>query len=203
MCARLPLRPFLTGMTLGLVGLSLFSLVGEGAAIAQEPPPMPILYGGRVLINGDPALPGTEIVARVGDYHVSTVVEVGEEGSYRNLLVAPSSSDYYDMPVTFHALDTTALEEDIFKRSGGVVFKTTGDAAFDLHFQISPEAGPENIGTTTELEMRPAGGQASESPVAVELESRNRGVLLVALGVVATVGLAVAIGLWAFLRMSR
>lgn len=165
---------------------------------------MPILYGGRVLINGDPALPGTEIVARVGDYQVSTVVEVGEEGSYRNLLVAPSSSDYYDMPVTFHALDTTALEEDIFRRSGGVVFKTTGDAAFDLHFQISPEVGPENTAATTEPEVSPTVGQGNESPVAVELERDDkRGVLWGALGVVATIGLAVAIGLWAFLRMSR
>ena len=202
MCARLPLRPFLTGITLGFVGLSLFFLVGEDAAIAQEPPPMPILYGGRVLINGDPALPGTEIVARVGDYHVSTVVEVGEEGSYRNLLVAPSNSDYYDMPVTFHALDTTAFEEDIFKRSGGVIFRTTGDAAFDLHFQLPKEAGPEETPTATGPEVRPMVSESREEPVEAESEG-DQDFLLLAVGGMVTLGLVAAIGLWGWRRRRR
>ena len=212
MCSSLPLRPFLTGMALALVWLSLFSLVGEGLAVAQEPPPLPILYGGRMLIDGEPAPAGTGIVARVGDYETGTTVEVGEEGSYRNLLVQPPSSDYYDMPVTFHALGATALEQDVFKPSGGVVFKATGDAAFDLHFQLSKEAGPEETATATRpeetptvdevAEVRPTVGETEEGPEEAESEG-GRGFLLRALAGMVAVGVAAAIGLWAFRRRSR
>ena len=170
--------------------------------MAQEPPPLPILYGGRVLIDGEPAPAGTEVVARVGDYETSTTVEVGEEGRYRNLLVAPPSSDYYDMPVTFHALGATALEEDVFRRSGGVVFRTTGDAAFDLHFQISLEAGPEETATAAGPEVRPTVGETEQGPVDVEQEGGG-GFLLLALAGIVAVGLAAAIGLWAFRRRGR
>ena len=150
--------------------------------MAQEPPPFPVLYGGHVLIDGEPASPGTVVTARVGDYEVSTVVEVGEEGLYRNLLVQPPSSDYYDMPVTFHVLGATALEQDVFKRSGAPAFKSTGDAAFDLHLQLSLEAEPE------------------ETPIAAGGSDGGGGLLgpfLVGTGVA---GLAGAVGMWVFRR---
>ena len=202
MYSSLPLRPFLSGMALALVWLSLSLLISGGVAIAQEPPPLPVLYGGRVLIDGEPAPAGTEIVARVGDYETGTTVELGEEGRYRNLLVQPPSSSYYDMPVTFHALGATALEEDVFKSSGGVVFKTAGDAAFDLHFQLSKEVGPEETATVTGPEVRPTVSETVEGPVETE-PGGGEGLLLLALAGIVAVGLAAAIGLWAYRRRSR
>ena len=94
-----------------------------------ELPPFPILYGGRALVDGEPLPEGTRLTARIGDYEAGVVVE--EEGYYRNLLLAPPSGVYYSRPVTFHALNMTAAENDVFVQTAAPVFK---DVGFDIHF---------------------------------------------------------------------
>jgi hypothetical protein len=56
---------------------------------------------------------------------------VEEDGYYRNLLLAPPSGEYYSQPVTFHALNMTAAENDVFVQTAAPVFK---DVEFDIHF---------------------------------------------------------------------
>ena len=170
--------PLLLGLLFALT-LGLASFTGGERIVAQEFPPFPILYAGHVWINDEPAPPGTVLVARVGDYETSIVVE--EDGLYRNLLVQPQSSDYYGQTVTFHAGGATAEEQDEFPRASGPVFKT----AFDLHLQL-PEA-----------ELSPAAPvQATTAPRA-EPESASRSVLLIALliaaGVAAVTGVLVTL----------
>ena len=94
-----------------------------------EVPPFPILYGGRALVDGEPLPEGTRLTARVDDYEAETVVE--EDGHYRNLLLAPPGREYYAQPVTFHALNMTAAETDIFVETVAPVFR---DVGFDIHF---------------------------------------------------------------------
>ena len=169
----------LLGMCFALT-MSLLSFTGAGRIAAQEFPPFPTLYGGHVWINDDPAPPGTVLVARVGDYEAMVLVE--EDGHYRNLLVQPQSSDYHDLPITFHALGTMAQEGDTFLEAGGPVFKT----AFDFHFQLpKPESSP------------PAPVQTASVPRA-DQESAPRSVLLITLliaaGVAVVAGALVTIG---------
>ena len=199
-CAKLPSRPLVFGVVRGLFWLSLVFLVGEGSAMAQEPPPFPVLYGGRLLIDGEPAPPGIEVMARVGDYETSTVVEVGEEGRYRNLVVQPPNSEYYELPVTFHALGTTALEQDVFKRSGGPVVKATGDAAFDLHFQLPLEAEPEETPTVAGPMETPIATSVEETPTAAGGSDGGGGLPVPFLVGIVAAGLAVAVGVWVFRR---
>ncbi|MCZ6789343.1 MAG: hypothetical protein O7D33_05315 [Chloroflexi bacterium] len=169
-------RPLLLGLLPALVWVGLASFTGGGGIAAQEFPPFPILYGGQVWINEEAAPPGTVLVVRVGDYETSAVVE--EDGLYRNLLVQPNSSDYYNLPITFHTLEATAQESDTFLNSGAPEFKT----AFNLHFSIS------------ETEPSPApSAQATPSLVVVQDgASDQRSVLLIAL--LAVVGGVVAAG---------
>ena len=94
-----------------------------------ELPPFPTLYGGRALVDGEPLPDGTRLTARIGDYETEVVVEEG--GYYRNLLLAPPSGEYYSRPVTFHALNMTAAENDVFVQMAAPVFK---DVGFDIHF---------------------------------------------------------------------
>ena len=175
-------HPLLLGLLPALVWICLVSFTNGGRIAAQEFPPFPILYVGHVWINDEPAPPGTVLVVRVGDYETSTAVE--EDGLYRNLLVQPPSSDYYDLPITFHALEATAQENDTFLKSGAPEFKT----AFDLHFPISetaPSPAPSTQATPT-LVVAPDGA------------SDQRSVLLIALlavvGVVVAAGVLVALG---------
>ncbi|MCL0044199.1 hypothetical protein M1N24_01560, partial [Dehalococcoidia bacterium] len=70
--------------------------------------------------------------AKVGAYQTWTVVE--KDGNYRNLLVAPPNAQYYNMPVTFHVMDTVATEHDVFSSGSAPVFKSQ---SFDLHFPQS------------------------------------------------------------------
>ena len=168
----------LLGLLPALVWIGLVSFTSGGRVAAQEFPPFPILYGGHVWINDEPAPPGTVLVARVGDYETSTVVE--EDGRYQNLLVQPKSSDYYDLPITFHALEATAQENDTFLQSGAPEFKT----AFDLHFHLS-QTGPSAQPTPTLV-------------VVPDDASDQRSVLLIAL--LAVAGVVVAAGVLVTLR---
>ena len=134
MRAKVLLLPGLFGVACLFAGLALMS-----TASGQEPPPFPILYGGRVFLDGEPAPPGTNLVARVDDYEASTVVE--EDGHYRNLLVAPPSRRYFEMPVAFHVRGVIARERDVFLTRDEPLFKATGGAAFDLHFEQEGGSG--------------------------------------------------------------
>lgn len=124
----IPLRSKTLALTLAFV---LFALVlaQDTAALAQELPPFPILYGGRALVDGEPVAEETRLVARVGDYETWTTVE--KDGAYRNLLVSPPSREYFYVPVTFHAMGLTADEQDVFLPAGAPIFK---DVGFDLRF---------------------------------------------------------------------
>ena len=114
-----------------------FLAFAQGAvALAQEPPPFPILYGGRALMDGEPLAEGTTLVARVGDYETETTVE--RNGVYRNLLVSPTGPEYFYAPVTFHAMGATAEEGDVFLPASTPVFK---DVGFDLHFRSQEDKG--------------------------------------------------------------
>jgi hypothetical protein len=69
---------------------------------------------------------------------------VEEDGYYRNLLLAPPSGEYYSQPVTFHALNMTAAENDVFVQTAAPVFK---DVGFDIHFtRAEPEEPPAQVG---------------------------------------------------------
>ena len=175
----LSVRALVLGLFFGLIWVGLPSFTSGGRIAAQEFPPFPVLYGGHVWINDEPAPPGTVLVARVGDYEASAVVE--EDGLYRNLLVQPQSSDYYGQTVTFHAGGATAEEQDEFPRAGEPVFKTD----FDLHLQL-PEA-----------ESSPAAPVQATTVPRAEPDSASRLVLLIALliavGVAAVAGVLVAL----------
>ena len=179
----LSVHPLLLGLLPALVWISLASLSDGGRIAAQEFPPFPTLYGGHVWINDKPAPPGTVLVIRVGDYETRTVVE--EDGFYRNLLVQPQSSDYYDLPITFHVLGASAQEGDVFIQAGAPEFKT----AFDLHFLISetePSPTP-SVQATPTLVVDPEDGTSGQ-----------RSVLLIALpvvgGVVVAAGILITLG---------
>ena len=196
MCQSLSVPPCVIGLLVTLA-MGLMSFTGGGKIEAQEFPPFPTLYGGHVWINSEPAQIGTVLVARVGDYHTNTVVD--EEGRYRNLLVQPPSSDYYGLPITFHAFEATAQESETFLKSGAPEFKT----AFDLHFPISetkPSLAPSPQATPTLTKPSPApSAQATPTLVVVPAgASDERLVLVIALlvvvGVVVTVGVFVALG---------
>ena len=179
----LPVHPLLLGLLPALVWIALASLSGGGGITAQEFPPFPILYGGHVWINDEPAPPGTVLVVRVGDYETSTMVE--EDGLYRNLLVQPQSSDYYGQTVTFHARGAAAQEGDVFTQAGAPEFKT----AFDLHFLLS-ETEPlltPSVQATPTLVVDPEDGTSGQ-----------RSVFLITL--LAVVGVAVAVGVLVALR---
>ncbi len=130
-------------------------LMASGTVAAQSMPPYPVLYGGRALLNGQPLPAGTRLEARIRDYQTWTIVEEG--GVYRNLLVAPLSSDYYYGTVTFYALGLKAVEEDVFKPAGAPVFKAT---EYDLHFTglaAVPSPGAAATGTVSPVLDRGAG----------------------------------------------
>ena len=121
-------RWLLFGFVLTLIFHVAFSSGSVKAVFFAEFPPAPILYGGRVYINDQLVETGTELQAQVGDYLITVLVE--PNGLYRNLLVQPPDSSYYDRKVTFHILDMVAVEVDVFIQSGSPTFKTT----FDIHF---------------------------------------------------------------------
>lgn len=121
-------RWLLFGFVLTLVFHVAFGSGSVKAVSFAEFPPAPILYGGRVYINDQLVETGTELQAQVGDYQITVSVE--PNGLYRNLLVQPPDSSYYDRKVTFHILDMVAVEVDVFTQSGSPIFKTT----FDIHF---------------------------------------------------------------------
>jgi hypothetical protein len=116
------------GILLGVIAFLILP-VAYAQEGPPEVPPFPTLYGGRALVDGEPLPDGTRLTARIGDYE--TVVVVEEEGYYRNLLLAPPSGDYYSRAVTFHALNMTAAENDVFVQTAAPVFK---DVGFDIHF---------------------------------------------------------------------
>ena len=178
----LSVHPLLLGLLPALVWISLASLSDGGRIAAQEFPPFPILYGGHVWINDEPASPGTVLVVRVGNYETSTMVE--EDGLYRNLLVQPQSSDYYDLPITFHALGASAQEGDVFMQAGAPEFKT----AFDLHFLLSetaPSPSPPVQATPT-LVVDPDGRSGQRSVLFIAL--------LAVVGVVVAAAVLVSLG---------
>ena len=115
-------------VALAFIACLLLPTLGR-VAQAQQMPPFPILYGGMATVDGEPLPEGTRVTARVGDYETWTTVE--KNGTYRNLLLGPPNRDYYTVPVTFHAMGLTAVERDVFLRTGAPLFKSTG---FDLHF---------------------------------------------------------------------
>ena len=170
------------GLLWGLTWMGLVPFISSRGAAAQEFPPFPVLYAGHVWINDEPAPPGTVLVVRVGDYQTSTVV--AEDGLYQNLLVQPQSSDYYDLPITFHALGGTAKESDTLLKSGVPEFKTT----FDLHFHLSK----------TEPLPTPAAQATPALVVEPDGTSGQGSGLLIAL--LAVVGVVVAAGVLVTLR---
>ena len=172
MHVKLVARPILLGLLFGLVGTGLLTPALWRTLSAQEPPPFPILYGGHVTVDGKAAPAGTELLARVDGYETGVLVEEG--GTYRNLLVQPPGSSYFGKTITFHALGSIAEESDVFLRSGGPVFKASGDAAFDLHFQLpKPEPSPVPTVATAQPVITPAppeetgeeGGDGQELPM--------------------------------------
>ena len=177
----LSVPPCLIGL-LVILTMGLMSFTGGERIEAQEFPPFPTLYGGHVWVNDEPAQIGTVLVARVGDYQTSTVVD--EEGLYRNLLVQPQSSDYYGQTVTFHARGTAAQEQDEFPRVSGPVFKTT----FDLHFLLSETAPlpPPPVQATHTLVVDPGGRSGQRSVLLIAL--------LAVLGVVVAAAVLVSLG---------
>ena len=151
MHVKLLARPILLALLFGFVGAGLLTPALWRTLSAQEPPPFPILYGGRVTVDGETGPAGTELVARVDGYETGVLVE--EDGIYSNLLVQPPGSNYFGKTITFHALGAIAEESDVFSRSGGPVFKAFGDDAFDLHFQLpKPEPSPVPTVATAQRE---------------------------------------------------
>jgi hypothetical protein len=118
----------LFGFVLALIFQGGFSSGSVKAFSFAEFPPAPILYGGHVYINDQLVEAETELQAQVGDYLVTVLVE--PNGLYRNLLVQPPDSSYYDRKITFNISDMVAVEVDVFTQSASPIFKTT----FDIHF---------------------------------------------------------------------
>lgn len=170
---------------------------GTAAVQGQDIPPFPILYGGRVYIDGDPAPEGTKLVARVDDYEIWT--HVGPDGIYRNLVVGPPSEDYHFAPITFHVDGLQAEETDAFLPSET---PTSKDRGFDLHFHTaetwaSPSPTPP-VMTVTAPSGHPSPQRPTASPTPSGAEARtgptetassgkgnDAGIPLVPLGVIA------------------
>lgn len=91
-----------------LVGMGM----GNGAPLAQVPPPFPRIYSGGVTVGGNPAPDGMEIVAFVGALKVNRVLTEG--GRYTALAVGIPASICIGKTITFYAGDVQALETDVF-----------------------------------------------------------------------------------------
>jgi hypothetical protein len=62
--------------------LALVTLLLPAALVAQEPPPMPLLFQGTVSIDGEPAPVGTNISAEIGGGEVAGPESITEAGRY-------------------------------------------------------------------------------------------------------------------------
>ena len=120
------------GRAMCSLALCILLFAHAGSLSAGDMPPFPFLYGGQALVGDEPIPEGTILFAKVGGYQTWTAVE--KDGNYRNLLVAPPNAQYYNMPVTFHVMDTVAAEHDVFSSGSAPVFKSQ---SFDLHFPQS------------------------------------------------------------------
>lgn len=121
------------------------------ALSAQEPiPAIPLLYSGRVYVEGRPAPDGLQILARIVDYETEPV-EV-EDGWYMVLQVAPPGTGYANRTITFHATfgadEVEALETAIYRppdlTKPGSITPTQ-----DLHFDRLPMPPPTPTPTAT------------------------------------------------------
>ena len=91
-------RPRLIGPVMGAVAMVL--MLGDVAS-AQELPPFPATYSGRVEAGGVPVPDGFVISAKIGDDYESVLIPV-RDGKYQGLSVAPLDSSLVNRVVTFH-----------------------------------------------------------------------------------------------------
>ena len=122
---------------------TLAAAVFASDAFAQAPPPFPFLYKGTAKTSDGAAVPdGLQIFAMVGDYK-SEPVDV-ENGRYRDLTVAPESSDFFNKDIIFVLWDVEADETATFTRVGFPAFRT-----LNLTFPRLPDPTPTPTVFTT------------------------------------------------------
>ena len=122
---------------------ALAAAVFASDAFAQAPPPFPFSYKGTAKTSDGAAVPdGLQIFAMVGDYKTEPV-DV-ENGRYRDLIVGPESSDYFNKDIIFVLWDVEADETATFTRVGFPAFRT-----LNLTFPRLPDPTPTPTVVTT------------------------------------------------------
>ena len=122
---------------------TLAAAVFASDAFAQAPPPFPFLYQGTAKTSDGASVPdGLQIFAMVGDYK-SEPIDV-ENGRYRDLVVGPPSSDFFNKDIIFVLWDVEADETATFTRVGFPAFRK-----LNLTFPRLPDPTPTPTVVTT------------------------------------------------------
>ena len=127
---------WLKGIMAGVLVAVAFAVALQDTALAQQIPPLPIIYSGTATAGGKPVPDGFLILARVGAYEALPVAV--KDGRYAALTVGPPSADFQGKEITFHLEGVQAQETDTFRVLGLPVIKGN----FDLTFPMLPQPTP-------------------------------------------------------------
>ena len=197
------MRPALWSTATLLAAMWLLGMaIGAGTAHAQEdgPPPLPLLFEGNVLLDGEPVASGT-LTVRVGDWEGDAVPVVGGSFTCANpcLIAGPPSQRYIGELVTFHLDGGGPASYSFPFPNAGLPSRTHVDLFFGLAPMPSPVATPTAIPTPTAtvgtgLPTVSPTIAVSDAPLANRTESRSAVVVVAA--VAAAVALAGGGALW-------
>ena len=150
------MRYRLSGIVMLAVYLvALGALLGAKAGQAENPPPFPNTYSGKVFIGDDPAPDGIEVFARVGDYdtHVARPgfevrqIILTKNGEFVRMAISPPDETFIGQTITFFVTrgfdEIQASETSVFQRVN--LGANTGlENDLDLHFPQAPSVtGPQ------------------------------------------------------------
>ena len=145
------------GLAAALVVAGMLAIMMAQPALAQSPPPFPMVVSGSVLTTGGAAVPdGSLVVGRIGD-EFQTPAFVVRGGEFRDLVVAPQDSGLSNRDVSFFLVLVDA-------ESGEIVDSVR--ASETLRFR--PGSFPDGIVLTfSRLPMPPATPTPTVTPTPV------------------------------------
>ncbi len=93
-------------------------LVGLATVQAQDGgiPPLPVIYGGEVYVDGVLLAEEAELTVRVGDWESRPALV--QDGRFLALIAGPPSVAYVDQPITFHLNGMEAIQRFVFPFQG-------------------------------------------------------------------------------------
>ena len=93
-------------------------LIGLATVQAQDGgvPPLPVIYGGEVYVDGVLLMEEAELTVRMGDWESRPVTV--QDGKFLALVAGPPGVEYVDQPITFHLNGMEAVQQFVFPLQG-------------------------------------------------------------------------------------